>query len=180
MLAEVTDNGPNQGAWYVESVSMDVRMSAALNPLWLETAPEDLLAICAPDHVASRWTYNHLPACGDGGSGWGDQFVDWAEDHEEMHFASVVQYVGLHPTLDLPRYFESHVRMDSAVLDAVLAAAGEERAECIQEVAATHANFPGAPVDVWWWVESSNQWQPRYAADGPWWNENLVDGECYI
>ena len=177
MLAEVTDNGPNQGAWYVDSVSMDVRMSAALNPLWLETAPEDLPAICAPGNVASRWTYNHLPACGDGGSGWGAQFMDWAEDHEEMHFQKVVDYVGENEKAHLPRFVESEVRTNFAQLAGELQSQGEERADCIQQQAATHEGFPGAPVDVWWWI--AGDWVPAYAVDGPWWEIVYVDAGCY-
>jgi len=177
VLAEVTGNGPNRGAWYVASVSMDVRMSAALNPLWLNLAPEDLPASCALGNLTNRWYYNQLPSCGGGGPGWAGQFVDWAEGHEEMHFQKVVDYVGGSQEAHLPRFFETRVKMDSAQLGGDLQSMGAQRADCIQQQAATHEGFPGAPVDVWWWI--ADDWVPAYAVDGPWWEIDYVDAWCY-
>jgi hypothetical protein len=180
-LSQVSGNGPNQGAWYVSSVSMDVRMSAALNPLWLNTAPDDLPASCVAGDT-NRWAYNHIVGCGDGGPGWGGQFLDWAQGHEEAHFQSVVQHVGTQVgtqlRFNLPSYFENEVRMEFGELRDFLEEQGPFRAGCIQQVAATHVDFPGPPVDIWRWSKLGSEWHVLKAADGPWWDELRVDMEC--
>ena len=173
------DSGPNEGAWYITNVEADVQMASALNPDWLSNGtpyPSD----CVPGGSVSIWDYNHLPNCGDGGSGWGGLFLNWAEEHEDIHANNVEPFINQASHHDLPSSLEAVVRFAEIQVQTHIAYMVEDTGNCVTRAGATHAghfSHPAPTFDIWSWVHTSETWSVR-PADDAWWDPYPIPSAC--
>jgi hypothetical protein len=181
----VPGNGPNNGLWWVTSVSVDLQMASALNPDYLQGGVERQTNQCSPFSQINLWDFNHLTSCGGGGSGWGAQFLDWAWDHELMHAQNINNFVQNYPHLNVPTAFEELVRNQQIQLSGRASDIIDHSDECARARGAIHNDDPEHPLpsfDIWFWGPVQGafyRWQP---SDGPWggWHKDPPPGKCFF
>ncbi len=173
--AQVPAGGPNALAWYVASVTADIRMASALNP---EMLPGGILRpqSCGAFPEINAWDFNHFSCGGGGGSGWGGAYLNWAWDHEARHAAQAAPYIAAVSRMDLPREAEPLASMSSQGLRTAIQDLGDEARVCVHAAVLEHNSHPGSTFSIWRWGTISQSFFEQ--EPGIWWSADPKPAQC--
>jgi len=155
--------GPNLGAWYVESVAIDVRMASAFNPDYFSDGVERPQG-CGQVQSLNFFFFNHTN-CGTGDPGWGNTWDGFVKAHEQRHADQADSTVVRWPHLNVPRMFEGLVRNSASKLNDVIHDLVFKAGRCVTAGVSEHEAvsgphpLPGFRIWFWGFLEFE-EWKP--------------------
>jgi hypothetical protein len=188
LASEIDDGGPNDGAWYVQSVTADVALASAIRPDLLENGQKRPQG-CPPADSLNFIDFNES-SCAENDPGWGEDWLDWAWDHEDLHAIKAFDFVGENSEFDIPHELEPLVRTTKQKLQEEVEAIVGPSKRCVHMAAALHSDSlvspPHQPPTFDLWIWNGQNYAERQASEGAWWDDEddfeawLEDwGDCY-
>jgi hypothetical protein len=176
---QVQDGGPNDGAWWIQVVTVDVRMASGKNPDYLSGGTPHPAEGCIPN-LLSFWEFNHVACGGDGGSQWGAAWLDWVDDHEDLHMDQPEQFINQAPGMrQVPAVLEALAFRSASELQDEVQKVVTESGYCTTSAAATHEFHPKPTFSVWFWQSGPAEWQEWDPSDPPWYPDYPIPSVCF-